>query len=136
MRLSESTKRVLRTAYAVVATLAIAVPLLLTEVPTDVPGYQLLAGFAGAVVAVNHVITRLEDRGMLPAFLRDVTPRLDVVDAIASAAADAAAVAPTVAEILPAQLAQAVESAAPAVADVAGQLLAATPADTHADAAP
>jgi len=95
LRLSESTKRTVRTAYVVVLTLAVVViPGLLTVVPARTSAYVVLSGFAAAVVAVNRVVAFLEDRGVLPAFLRDVEPRADVVDAIASAAADAVALQP------------------------------------------
>jgi hypothetical protein len=71
MKLSDSTRRSLRTLYQGLLSLLVAVPLISLYVPT---GASRLAVIAASVVAAAAVITKiinaLEDKGLIPAFLK------------------------------------------------------------------
>lgn len=73
--MQDGTKRTLRTAYASVVALTTAVPLVLAELPAGLVGESTtaqLVTFAAWTVFVNKAITKLEDRGVVPAWLRDI----------------------------------------------------------------
>lgn len=74
--MKDGTKRSLRTAYAAGVALTTALPLVLADVPAglvDDSTTAQLATFAAWTVFVNKAITNLEDRGVIPAWLRDGT---------------------------------------------------------------
>ena len=70
----DGNRRTLRTAYATVVALLTAAPVIVGMVPIDLLGdnqeAQLIA-FSAWLVFVNKAITKLEDFGVIPAWLRD-----------------------------------------------------------------
>jgi hypothetical protein len=73
MNLSESTKKGLRTIYQAIPALAVAIPVLLATLPTNwVRITTIGASVAGAIAVAVKIINALEDKGVIPAFLRDV----------------------------------------------------------------
>lgn len=72
--MTDGTKRTLRTAYAAVVGFLTALPVVLVDLPVgavDPNTTAQLATFAAWLVVVNKAITKLEDRGVIPAWLRD-----------------------------------------------------------------
>lgn len=72
--MSEGTKRTIRTAYASAVAFLLAVPVMVGLLPIDLidgPVEAKIAAFAAWVVFVNKAINTLEDRGVIPAWLRD-----------------------------------------------------------------
>lgn len=72
--MQDGTKRTLRTAYASVVAFLTAAPVVVFAIPAgvlDAPTAAHLAAFAAWTVTVNKVINALEDRGVIPAWLRD-----------------------------------------------------------------
>lgn len=69
MKLNDSTKRSLRTAYHLAVALVTLTPLLLTLLK-GTPVEADLAIFAGWAVAVSKAINMLEDKGLIPAWLK------------------------------------------------------------------
>ncbi|GAB7004424.1 hypothetical protein JCM18899A_18970 [Nocardioides sp. AN3] len=72
--MSESTKRAIRTAYQVLVALITIAPVLVT-VLKGTPVEVQVGIFAGWVAAVATIINRLEDAGLIPAWLKgDAAP--------------------------------------------------------------
>lgn len=69
--MSESTKRVLRTGYQIVAALVVAVPLILLGLPEDVAAAPVAVAVGVWIAAVAKIINSLEDAGVIPAWLKD-----------------------------------------------------------------
>lgn len=67
--MKDSTKRALRTAYQVVVALIVVAPLLAT-VLADTPMAAQIGTFAAAVAVVSKVVNALEERGVIPAWLK------------------------------------------------------------------
>lgn len=68
--LSESNRRVLRTAYQILVALVTAIPLVLFALPSDVQAAPLVVAFGVWVGVVAKAINALEDAGILPAWLK------------------------------------------------------------------
>ena len=90
--MTESTRRVLRTIYQLVVALITIAPLLVTLL-AGTPVEVQVGVFAGWVAAVAAIINKLEDAGLLPAWLKsgpslvDDIPHADRVVATTSLAA-------------------------------------------------
>lgn len=69
--MTESTKRVLRTGYQIVAALIVAVPLILFALPADVAAAPIAVAVGVWIGVVSKVINSLEDAGIIPAWLKD-----------------------------------------------------------------
>lgn len=72
--MSASTKRAVRTLYQAVLAMIVVVPALLAALPEGSPLAVELAGIAAAVAAVSAAVNRLEDAGLIPAWLKDEAP--------------------------------------------------------------
>lgn len=73
MPLSESTKRSLRTAYQAVLALIVIIPVIVQVMPNQAgPIAVVAATLVAAVTAATKVINALEDKGAIPAWLRNV----------------------------------------------------------------
>lgn len=90
--LTDSTKRTLRTAYHGLVALVTLLPVLATFLH-GTPAEGQLTILVGWTATVSRLINLLEDKGLIPAFLRDV-PAPGTVDLAASAAADATPATP------------------------------------------
>lgn len=94
---AEYIKRTLRTLFHSIIALGTIVPLALKYVPSNYAAQA--AVIAGAVAAVTGFINKLEDSGVIPAWLKDtaVAPAADPTDApsVADDSADPAIVAET-----------------------------------------
>lgn len=67
--MSESTKRVIRTWYQLLIALITITPALVTLL-RDTPVELQIVTFAGWVAAVSAGVNRLEDAGLIPAWLK------------------------------------------------------------------
>lgn len=67
--MTDSTKRVLRTVYQLVVALITIAPVLLTVLSGSPVEAQVVI-FAGWMAAVSAIINKLEDTGLLPAWLK------------------------------------------------------------------
>lgn len=70
--MTEGTKRTLRTALQIVFALVVAVPVAVAFLPTGTPVAAAMAAFGAYLTLFVKVYTALEDRGLIPAFLRDI----------------------------------------------------------------
>jgi hypothetical protein len=74
----DGNRRTLRTAYAALVALLTATPVIVGMVPVDLLGDSTeaqLVAFSAWIVFVNKAITKLEDFGVIPAWLRDANNR-------------------------------------------------------------
>lgn len=69
--MTESTRRVIRTAYQIVAAILLAAPIIIGVLPEDVSNEALIVGFGAWVATVARIINTLEDHGYIPAWLKD-----------------------------------------------------------------
>jgi hypothetical protein len=69
--MNASTRRVIRTAYQVVAAIVLAAPLIIGVLPEDVSNEALIVGFGAWVTTVARIINTLEDHGYIPSWLKD-----------------------------------------------------------------
>lgn len=77
MKLSAAARRALRTLYQATLAMVTLVPLLLAALPSGSPLAVQLAGVAAAVATVSGVVNKLEDSGVIPAWLKaDPDPEL------------------------------------------------------------
>lgn len=74
MVLSAAAKRGLRTLYQALLAMIVVVPVLLAALPAGSPLAVELGGIAAAVAAVSAVVNKLEDAGLIPAWLKDESP--------------------------------------------------------------
>lgn len=74
MILSPAARRGLRTLYQGVLALITLVPALLAVLPEGSPLAVKLGGAVAAVAAVSGVLNKLEDAGLIPAWLKDEAP--------------------------------------------------------------
>lgn len=73
MPLTESTKKALRTAYQAVLALIVIIPVIVGVMPNQAgPIATVALSLVAAVGFATKVINALEDRGMIPAWLRQV----------------------------------------------------------------
>ena len=70
MNLSDSAKRSLRTIYQLLLTLIVAVPAIVVLVPAGSEVAPYVVAFAAAVAGVARLVNALEDRGLIPAWLK------------------------------------------------------------------
>lgn len=70
-KLTESKRRALRTLFQAVLAMLTVVPLLLAALPAGSPLAVQLGGIAAAVATVSAAINKLEDVGLIPAWLKD-----------------------------------------------------------------
>lgn len=70
MKLSDSTKRSLRTAYKAIVAILTVVPIAIAALPVDLSTTQLVVLVAASIAAVDRAINALEDAGLVPAWLR------------------------------------------------------------------
>lgn len=70
--MSQSTKRIVRTAYQIVVALITIAPVLVTLL-SGTPVAAQVGIFAAWVAAVAAIINKLEDAGLIPAWLKDET---------------------------------------------------------------
>lgn len=68
--MKESTKRALRTAYQGAIALVTLVPALLAVLPADSPLAVKLGGAVASVAVVSKVLNVLEERGLIPAWMK------------------------------------------------------------------
>lgn len=68
--MTESTRRVLRTAYQIAVALVTALPLIVLALPADVQAAPVAVGVGVWIAVVARVINSLEDVGFLPAWLK------------------------------------------------------------------
>lgn len=71
LTLSPATKRALRTLYQGVLALITLVPALVVALPEGSPLAVKLGAVVAAVAAVSGVLNKLEDAGLIPAWLKD-----------------------------------------------------------------
>lgn len=69
--MTDSTRRVLRTAFQIVVALAVAVPVVVGLLPPDMAASTAVIAFAAWTAFVAKVINAFEDRGWIPAWLKD-----------------------------------------------------------------
>lgn len=74
MQLSASAKRSLRTLYQAVLALLTFVPALLVVLPEGSPAAVKYGSVVAAVAAASAVVNKLEDAGLIPAWLKDEAP--------------------------------------------------------------
>lgn len=74
--MNDSTRRALRTAYQFLVACIGIVPVLMTVVPASSPLAARLAVVLGFLAAVTKVINALEDRGLIPAWLKTAQPEV------------------------------------------------------------
>lgn len=70
LKLSPAARRALRTLYQAVLAMLVVVPALLALLPEGSPLAVELAGIAAAVAAVSGLVNKLEDAGLIPAWLK------------------------------------------------------------------
>ena len=70
LKLTESKRRGIRTLYQAVIAMLTVVPVLLALLPDGSPLAVQLGGIAAAVAAVSTLINKLEDAGLIPAWLK------------------------------------------------------------------
>lgn len=68
--MSDSTRRALRTAYQLTIALTIALPLILLGLPPEIGHSASVAGLVALTAGVTKAINALEDRGLIPAWLK------------------------------------------------------------------
>lgn len=71
LTLSPAAKRALRTLYQGVLALITLVPALVVALPEGSPLAVKLGAVVAAVAAVSGVLNKLEDAGLIPAWLKD-----------------------------------------------------------------
>lgn len=75
--MSAGTKRAVRTLYQAVLAMIVVVPGLLAALPAGSPLAVELGGIAAAVAAVSAAVNKLEDAGLIPAWLKDEAPPVE-----------------------------------------------------------
>lgn len=80
MTLSTGTKRTIRTAYQGLVALFTVVPIFIALLPADAPLAVQLASVIVAVTGVTKLINKLEDAGVIPAWLKDENTDYEPVD--------------------------------------------------------
>lgn len=68
--MSDSTRRSIRTAYQVVVAIITYVPIILPLLPADVSASEAVVAFGAWVAVVTRIVNALEDRGVIPAWLK------------------------------------------------------------------
>lgn len=66
-----STKRTLRTIYQGVIALVTTVPAIIAVLPDGLPFEAKLASVVAGIAVVTKVLNVLEDKGLIPAWLKD-----------------------------------------------------------------
>ena len=72
--LSDSTRRALRTAYQFLVACIGIIPVLVLAVPSDSPLAAKLAVVLGFITVATKVVNYLEDKALIPAWLKTPTP--------------------------------------------------------------
>lgn len=70
LKLSPAARRALRTLYQAALAMVVIVPALLAALPEGSPAAVELGGIAVAVGAVSALVNKLEDAGLIPAWLK------------------------------------------------------------------
>ena len=68
--MSESTKRTVRTLYQGIIALVTTVPAIIAVLPDGLPFEAQLASVVAGIAVVTKVLNVLEDKGLIPAWLR------------------------------------------------------------------
>lgn len=79
--MSDSTRRAVRTLYHALLAMITLVPALLAALPSDSPLAVKGAGIAAAVAAVSAIVNKLEDAGLIPAWLKQAPAADTAADA-------------------------------------------------------